>query len=83
MVSGIWYRNIKTAREETHCCYYIGYSFRLAARVLLYTSREALAGTKSSSMGPPRGIDPTIHRTMSVRSTTELQYPNDGSMFLN
>ena len=55
------------AREET-CCHYIGYSFRLAARVLLYvsshrqdstyrslcyTSRGALAGTRNSSVGPP------------------------------
>ena len=46
----------------------MGYSFRLAARVLLYvpshrrdstyhsicyTSRGALAGTRTSSMGPP------------------------------
>ena len=46
-------------REETRCCH-IGYSFRLAARVLLYapshslcyTSRGALAGTRNSSMGP-------------------------------
>ena len=48
-----------TVREETRCCHYIGYSFRLAARVLLkakshrldntchglcYTSRGALTG---------------------------------------
>ena len=59
------------------------YSFRLAARVLLYasshrqdntyhglcyTSRGALAGTRNSSMGPPWRIDPTTHRTMSERS---------------
>ena len=52
-----------SAREETHCRHYIGYSFRLAARVLLYasshiqdnpyhglcyTSRGALAGTRNS-----------------------------------
>ena len=51
------------------------YSFRLAARVLLYapshrqdstyhdlcyTSRGALAETRNSSMGPLRRIDPTI-----------------------
>ena len=61
----------------------MGYSFRLAARVLLYasshrqdntyhslcyTSRGALAGTRNSSMGPPWRIDPTTHHTMSVRS---------------
>ena len=54
-------------RKETRCCY-IGYSYRLTARVLLYapshrqdntyhslcyTSRGALAGTKNSSIGPP------------------------------
>ena len=69
-------------REVTHCCH-IGYSFRLTARVLLYaqshkqdstyhclcyTSRGALAGTRHSSMGPPWGIDPTTHRTISERS---------------
>ena len=58
-------------------------SFRLAARVLLYapshiqdntyhslcyTSRGALAGKRNSSMGPPWGIDPMTHRTMSERS---------------
>ena len=56
---------------------------RLAARVLLYasshrqddtyhgfcyTSRGALAGTRNSSMGQPRRLDPTTHRTMSERS---------------
>ena len=61
----------------------MGYSFRLAARVLLYasshrqdntyhglcyTSRGALAGTRNSSMGPPLRIDPMTHRTMSERS---------------
>ena len=53
------------AKEET-CCHHIGYSFQLAARVLLYapshrqdstyhglcyTSRGALAGMRNSSMG--------------------------------
>ena len=36
-----------------------------------YTSRGALAGTRNSSMGPPEGIDPTTHHTLSC-STTEL-----------
>ena len=62
----IWLRTTQIAREETRCCH-IGYSFQLAARVLLYasshrqdsiyhglcyTSRGALAGTRNSSMGP-------------------------------
>ena len=67
MASDIWLRTILIVRKETRCCH-IGYSFRLAARVLLYapshrqdntyhglcyTSRGALAGTRNSSMGPP------------------------------
>ena len=65
MASDIWQRTTQIGREET-CCRHIGYSFRLAARVLLYapshrqcstyrglcyTSRGALAGTSHSSMG--------------------------------
>ena len=67
MASDICLRTILIVRKETRCCH-IGYSFRLAARVLLYTpshrpdstyhglcytSRGALAGTRNSSMGPP------------------------------
>ena len=61
MASDIWLRTILIVREETRCRH-IGYSFRLAARVLLYapshrqdstyhglcyTSRGALAGTRN------------------------------------
>ena len=67
MASDIWLRTILIVRKET-CCRHIGYSYQLAARVLLYapshrqdstyhdlcyTSRGALAGTRNSSMGPP------------------------------
>ena len=60
MASDIWLRTILIVRKETRC-HHIGYSFRLAARVLLYapshrqdstyhglcyTSRGALAGTR-------------------------------------
>ena len=55
--------------EESCCCHYMGYSVRLAARVLLYTpsyrqdntcnawytSHETLVRTRNSSMGPPQG----------------------------
>ena len=62
----------------------MGYSFRLAARVLLYapshrqnstyhglcyTSRGALVGTRNNSMCPQWGINPTNHRT-----TNECSY---------
>ena len=65
MASNIWLRTILIVRKETRCRH-IGYSYRLAARVLLYapshrqdntyhglcyTSRGALAGTRNSSMG--------------------------------
>ena len=67
MASDIWLRTIRIVRKETRCRH-IGYSYRLAARVLLYapshrqdntyhgicyTSRGALTGTRNSSMGPP------------------------------
>ena len=66
MASDIWLRTILIVRKETRCRH-IGYSFRLAGRVILYapahrqdstchglcyTSRGALAGTRNSSMGP-------------------------------
>ena len=65
MVSDIWLRTIMIVRKETRYCH-IGYSFRLAARVLLYapshrqdstyhslcyTSRGALAGTRNRLLG--------------------------------
>ena len=67
MASNIWLRTIQIAREETRC-HHMGYSFRLAARVLIYapshiqdstyhslcfSSHVALAGTRNISMGPP------------------------------
>ena len=67
MASDIWLRTILIVKKETRCCH-IGYSYRLAARVLLYapshrqdntyhglcyTSRGALAEMRNSSMGPP------------------------------
>ena len=39
---------------------------------LCYTSHRALAGMRNSSVGLPRGIDPTTHCTMSRRSIMEL-----------
>ena len=79
MASDIWLRTILIVRKETRCRH-IGYSYRLAARVLLYapshrqdstyhglcyTSCGALAGTRISSVG---SIDPMTHRTTSERS---------------
>ena len=70
MASDIWLRTILIAREET-CCRHMGYSFRLAARVLLYapshrqdstyhglcyTSRGALVGTRNGSMATSRSL---------------------------
>ena len=77
MASDIWLRTILIVRKETRCCH-IGYSFRLTARVLLYapshrqdntyhglcyTSCGALAGTRSSSMGPPH--EGSIRRSLA------------------
>ena len=91
MVSDIWLRTILIVRKETRCRH-IGYSFRLAARVLLYapshrqdstyhglcyTSRAALAGSRNSPMGRPWRIDLTTHCTMSYIS---LPYLNNAQM---
>ena len=79
MASDIWLRTILIVRKETRCRH-IGYSYRLAARVLLYapshrqdntyhslcyTSHGALAGTRNSSIGSPWMIDPMTHCNMS------------------
>ena len=81
MAADIWLRTTQIAREETRCCH-IGYSFRLAARVLLYasshiqantyhslcyTSRGALAGMRNSSMGPPN--EGSIRRPIAPHRT--------------
>ena len=68
--------------DHSDSCRHMGYSFRLAARVVLYasshrqdnthhdlcyTSRGVLAGKRNSSMCPHWRIDPTTHRTTSER----------------
>ena len=77
MASDIWLRPILIVRKETRCRH-IGYSFRLTARVLLYapshiqdstyyglcyTSRGALAGTRTTNFrsNPP----PPPHENIS------------------
>ena len=82
MASDIWLRTILIVKKETRCRH-MGYSFLLAAMVLLYapshkqdstyhglcyTSCGALAGTRNSSIGPPWRINPTIYHSMSERS---------------
>ena len=92
LASDIWLRAILIVREETRCRH-IGYSFRLAARVLLYasshiqdstyhslcyTSRGALAGTRNSSIGPP--YEGSIRRPIAPWAnalTTELHLAPD------
>ena len=87
MATDIWLRTILIVRKET-CCRHIGYSFRLTARIILYapshrqdstyhglcyTSRGTLAGTRSSSMGPPH--EGSIRRPIAPWAnalTTEL-----------
>ena len=87
MVSDIWLRTILIVRKETRCRH-IGYSFRLAARVLsyapshrqdntyhslCYTSHGALAGMRYSSMGPPH--EGSIRRPIAPwANTLPLRY---------
>ena len=89
MASDIWLWTILIVRKETRCRH-IGYSYRLTARVLLYTpshrqdstyhsicytSRGALAVTKNSSMGPPH--------EGSIRRPIAPSAPFDGMPFVN
>ena len=78
VASDIWLRTILIVRKETRCRH-IGYSYRLTARVplyapshrqdntyhgLCYTSRGALAGTRTSLWVHPmkdRSDDPSHH----------------------
>ena len=87
MASDIWLRTILIVWKETRCRY-IGYSFWLTARVLLYapshrqdstyhglcyTSRGALAGTRNSSISSPH--EGSIRRPIAPWAnalTTEL-----------
>ena len=54
MASDIWLRTILIARKET-CCRHIGYSFQLAARVLLYASSHRQDNTYHSLCYTSRG----------------------------
>ena len=75
MVLDLWL-GLGLAREKTHCCHYMDYSFRLAARVLLhapsqgqgstytgvcYTSCGVLAEIRNSPIIPPWRSDPATH----------------------
>ena len=86
MASDIWLRTILIVRKETRCRH-IGYSYRLTARVLLYAPSHRQDSTYHGLCYNSRGtlereiaqwvhptmIDPTTHRTMSERSTSELR----------
>ena len=83
----IWQRTTQIARTETHCCHYMGYFFRLAAKVLLYApshrqdstynSHVVKTGMSNNSTRSPLGIDPTTHRMMNRCSTMNLCFaPN-------
>ena len=80
MASVIWYRTTQITREETRCRH-IGYSFRLAASVILYasshrqdkphhgfyyTSCGALVGIRNCSLGLPWRIDLTTHHERTL-----------------
>ena len=67
MASDIWLRTILIVRKETHCRH-IGYSFRLAARVLLYAPSQrqdstyhSLCYTSCGALAGTRPNDPSHH----------------------
>ena len=66
MALDIWQMTILIVKEETCCRHYIGYSFRLGARVLFISTipkTGVLAGMRNSSISLSRRIDPTTHHT--------------------
>ena len=64
MASDIWLRTILIVREETRC-HYIGYSFRLAARVLLYAPSHRQDNTYMAFVTPVAG--PPWRRSISQK----------------
>ena len=94
MASHIW--TIQIERKETRCRH-IGYSFRLAARVLLhasshrqdniydglcYTSRGALAGTKEiNGFAMKDRSDDPSHREQTLLPRSYISLPNMGMCF--
>ena len=62
-------KDIHIVREEIYCSHYMGYSFSLAAKYILYAPSNkqdnplcgVLAKMRNSSMGSPRRIDPLYH----------------------
>ena len=68
-----WYRTTQRVREETRCRHNMDYSFRLAARVLLYASSHRQDNTYHGLCYTSRGaLAGTRNSTMSRASTTEL-----------
>ena len=94
MASDIWLRTFLIVRKETRC-HHIGYSFRLAARVLLYapshrqdstyhslcyTNCGALAGTRNSPM-KDRSDDPSHHEPTLLPQSYILLHGSSNAKF--
>ena len=84
MASDTWYMAIQTVREETRCIH-IGYSLRLAARVLLYSQFHRQDSTYllyrlwntgwnenklSGSITGDRSVDPSRHKRTFYHGAT-------------
>ena len=70
MASDIWLRIILIVRKETRCRH-IGYSFRLAERVLLYASSHRQDNTYHGLCCTSRGALPgTVHNTCNTENST-------------
>ena len=72
MASDIWYMTTQIARDETRCRH-MGYSFRLAARVLLYAPSHRQDNTYHGLFTPivehwlEREIAQWVHHEGSIR----------------
>ena len=74
MMSGMWLRTITIAREETRCRHYMGYSFRIAAKVILYAPSQRQDSTYHGFCYTSRGslewkIAQRVHHEESIWRT--------------
>ena len=76
MASDIWLRTILIVRKETRCRY-IGYSFRLAARVLLYAPSHRQDSTYHDLCYSSRGTLAGVHDRASTQTQSVMGYRID------
>ena len=76
MASDIWLRTILIVRKET-CCHHMGCSFRLTARVLLYTPSHRQDSTYHSLCYISRGVFAGVPNSFITSLQLMVKYTAD------